>query len=147
VNRQISIDELPDTNVFSELVRPRPHAVMAEWIAQKPISALFTTTITQAETVLRVASLPVRRREAALELAVAALFDIDMADRVLPFDGSAARDFAAIVAHRRELGRPISHADAQIAAIARSKGATVATRKTADFADCGVELIDPFSAP
>lgn len=138
---------LLDTNVLSELVRARPHAGMAEWVAQKPISSLFTTTITQAEMLLGVALVPLGKRKSTLEAAVAALFDIDMADRVLPFDGSAARDFAAIVANRRKLGRPISHADAQIAAIARSRGAIVATRNIADFAECGVELYDPFSEP
>jgi toxin FitB len=64
--------------------------------------------------------------------------------RVLPFDGSAAQDFALIVAERRKLGRPISHADAQIAAIARSRGASVATRNTNDFEHCGVEIVDPW---
>ena len=138
---------LLDTNVLSELARIRSHEVMADWIAQKPISSLFTTTITQAEMLLGVALVPSGKRKAGLAEAVAALFDTDMAFRVLPFDGSAARDFAAIVSHRRKMGRPINHADAQIAAIARSRGAIVATRNTTDFAACGVELVDPFSEP
>ncbi|MDX2024260.1 MAG: type II toxin-antitoxin system VapC family toxin [Deltaproteobacteria bacterium] len=135
---------LLDTNVLSELVRARPDPAVAEWIAAKPISSLFTSAITQAEMLLGVALMPSGKRRAALTEAVSALFDEDMADRVLSFEASAARDFAAIVAHRRTIGRPISHADAQIAAIARSRGATVATRNTADFADCGVEVVDPF---
>jgi toxin FitB len=57
----------------------------------------------------------------------------------------AARVFSHIAAHRRGLGRPISHADAQIAAVTQVQGARLATRNIADFADCGVDLIDPWS--
>src|SRR6266705_2999759 len=49
-------------------------------------------------------------------------------------------------ADRRRAGRPISHFDAQIAAIARSAGAAVATRDVADYHGCGVEVIDPWEA-
>ena len=50
-----------------------------------------------------------------------------------------------IAAHRRVLGRPISHADAQIAAIAQVRGAKLATRNVADFQDCGLDRIDPWN--
>jgi predicted nucleic acid-binding protein len=43
-------------------------------------------------------------------------------------------------------GRPIATLDAQIAAIARSHGAAVATRNVPDFADCGIDVIDPWRA-
>ena len=43
-------------------------------------------------------------------------------------------------------GRPISDFDAMIAAIARSHGAAVATRNTADFEHCGIPTINPWSA-
>lgn len=133
-----------DTNVLSELVRARPDAALRDWIARWPASALFTTSITQGEMLLGVALLPAGKRKTGLTEAVSALFDVDFSDRVLPFDGSAAREFGLIVAARRRLGRPISHADAQIAGIARSRGAVVATRNTGDFEDCGVEVVDPW---
>ena len=66
--------------------------------------------------------------------------------RVLPFDGPAAVTFAAICAERTRLGRPISQFDAQIAAIARSRGAALATRNTPDFDECGIDVIDPWQA-
>jgi predicted nucleic acid-binding protein len=47
---------------------------------------------------------------------------------------------------RRALGRPISHADAQIAAIAQVRGARLATRNVADFDDCGLEVVNPWNA-
>jgi predicted nucleic acid-binding protein len=66
-------------------------------------------------------------------------------DRVLPFDRAAAAHYAAFMAARRRAGRPVAMADAQIAAIARARGAAVlATRNTADFEGCGVPLLDPW---
>jgi predicted nucleic acid-binding protein len=69
-----------------------------------------------------------------------------MAGRVLAFDGDAARHFADIAASRRQAGRPISQIDAQVAAIARSRGASLATPNVDEFADCGVALINPWKA-
>ena len=70
----------------------------------------------------------------------------DFAGRVLPFDREAARAYARITADRRDAGRPISHADCQIGAIARSRGMAVATRNVRDFADMGIDIIDPWAA-
>ena len=53
---------------------------------------------------------------------------------------------ATIGAARKAAGMPINHADCQIAAIARSRGARVATRNDGDFAHCGGELINPWPA-
>lgn len=61
------------------------------------------------------------------------------------FDGDAARAYAHIVAVRRRSGRPISTADAQIAAIAHSLGYELATRNVSDFEGCGIELNDPWA--
>jgi predicted nucleic acid-binding protein len=52
--------------------------------------------------------------------------------------------FAEIAAGRRQAGRPIGQADAQIAAIARARGAEPATRNVADVAGCGVETVNPW---
>jgi toxin FitB len=64
--------------------------------------------------------------------------------RVLPFDETAAVEFADIVAERRRLGLPMGTMDAQIAAIARARGMAVATRDARDFADTGVAIINPW---
>jgi len=73
------------------------------------------------------------------------LFAEDLAGRVFGFDSDAARVFSKIAAYRRALGRPIRHADAQIAAIAQARGAKLATRNIADFEDCGLNLVDPWN--
>lgn len=133
-----------DTNVLSELLRQRPAVPVQTWVAAQPVSSLFTTTITQAEMLLGVALLPPGKRRAGLEEAVTGLFDGDLSGRVLPFDASAARAFAVVSVARRQAGRPLTQLDAQIAAIARSRGAAIATRNTSDFEGCGVTLVNPW---
>ena len=69
---------------------------------------------------------------------------MDFATRILPFDTPAAIAYATIVAKRQKLGLPISQSDAQIAAIAKSRNATLATRNTRDFAHCEIPLTNPW---
>jgi len=133
-----------DTNVVSELVRPAPSAQVLEWFAGQPALLLYTTSITQAEILYGMEILTKGRKKKALEAALGAMFQEDFRGRVLAFDAASAAFFAEIAAVRRGLGRPISQFDAQIAAIARSRKAALATRNTADFADCGVKLLNPW---
>jgi toxin FitB len=135
-----------DTNVLSETWRPAPSPKVLAWMRSQPMSALFTTTITEAELFYGIALLPDSKRRRALEAAVSLIFAEDLAGRVLPFDSAAAREYATIAAARRHAGRPIAEADAQIAAIARSRGAAVATRNGEDFAGCGVTVVSPWEA-
>lgn len=67
-------------------------------------------------------------------------------DRVLPFDGDAARSYANIAAVRRSAGRPVTPADCQIAAIAASNRMAVATRNVRDFEGMGIEIVNPWAA-
>jgi predicted nucleic acid-binding protein len=73
------------------------------------------------------------------------IFVEDFGGRILAFDESSARVFAVIATQRRAQGRPIDEPDAQIAAIARVHGATLATRNTGDFEGCGVKLVNPWA--
>jgi predicted nucleic acid-binding protein len=84
-----------------------------------------------------IALLPEGRRRQSLASVVDLIFAEDLAGRVLPFDSAAAREFADIAASRRRAGRPISEADARIAAIARSRGAALATRNVGDLSAAG----------
>ena len=133
-----------DTNVLSETLRPTPSTRVLEWMRSEPASALFTTAITESELLYCIALLPEGRRRQSLESVVDLIFE-DLAGRVLPFDSAAAREFADIAASRRRAGRPISEADARIAAIARSRGGALATRNVGDFVGWRLELIDPWA--
>ena len=133
-----------DTNVLSELMRPAPDEMVIEWMDEHPSTRMFTTTVNQAEILYGVAVLPSGKRKHGLAAAVSALFEQDFGGRVLSFDGPAAVAFAGICADRARLGRPICQFDAQIAAIARSRGAALATRNTPDFDECGIQVVDPW---
>ena len=133
-----------DTNVVSEAMKPAPAAAVFRWLSSQPASKLFVTTVTQAEILYGLELLPKGRRRAALQSTAEAMFEVDFAGRILPFDSDAARILPDIAASRRASGRPIAQLDAQIAAIARSRGAELATRNTADFEHCGITLINPW---
>lgn len=133
-----------DTNVISELMKLAPAETVARWIADQPASTLYTTSITQAEILHGVMLLPSGKRRGALEAAADAMFDEDFDGRVLPFGSEAARTYAQISAQRRRSGRPISHFDAQIAAIARSARSPVATRNVVDYEGCGIKVLNPW---
>ena len=134
-----------DTNVLSELMRPNPSARVVAWIAAQPAQELCTTSITEAEIFYGIYLLSKGRRQEILRAAAEAIFTEDFAGRVFGFEGDAARVFAQMAARRRALGRPISHADAQIASIARVRRTKLATRNFADFEECGVEIVDPWN--
>lgn len=133
-----------DTNVLSEAMKPAPSPRVLRWLAQDPPSRLFTTAITQAEIQYGLELLPKGKRRSSLQSAVEAMFAEDFAGRILPFDCEAARVFPQIAFVRRALGRPVTQFDAQNAAIARTRGAAIATRNTPDFDNCGIPVLNPW---
>jgi toxin FitB len=135
-----------DTNVVSELMRPTPSPAVLKWARSYPKAELFTTAITEAEIFLGIELLSAGKRRAGLQEFAETIFGHDFDGRVIAFDSSAARTFARIAARRRALGKPISQADAQIAAVTLVFGATLATRDIADFENCDIKLINPWAA-
>ena len=133
-----------DTNVLSELMRSRPNESVLKWIGRHKATSLFITALTQAEILYGLEILPEGKRRKALKEAAKSMFDIDFARRILPFDVDAAQKFAIIAAKRRKIGRPIAQIDAQIAAIAYSHQATLATRNVADFEECAIKIVNPW---
>ena len=133
-----------DTNVLSELMKAAPAPSVVEWVSSQPASRLFITAITQGEILYGIGLLPEGKRRNCIAIVATAMFAEDFNDRILAFNADAAPAYADIAVGRRSRGRPISQFDAQIAAIARSSGAAVATRNVADFEGCGVDLINPW---
>lgn len=134
-----------DTNVLSELMRPASSPAVVEWLDAQPASELAVTAIAVAEVLHGVRRLADGRRKAALEAAALRMFEEDFVQAALAFDHAAASVYADIVAQRERMGRPISTADAQIAAITRQHAAILATRNMRDFDGLGLDLIDPWS--
>ena len=133
-----------DTNVVSELMRPEPAAAVVDWVDRQPAADVYLTAITVAELLYGVARLPQGRRKTDIAERVEAILSEDFEHRVVAFDETAAAHYADIVVRRERAGRPISTADAQIAATCRSHGAVLATRNVDDFAGASVSIIDPW---
>ena len=135
-----------DTNVVSELMKADPFRAVFAWVSSHPPAELFTTTITMAEVLYGIERLPHGKRRDQLVREAESIFVEDFAGRILTFDESSARVFPVIATQRRAHGRPIGSSDAQIAAITRAYGATLATRNTDDFEGCGVRVVNPWKS-
>ncbi|MBP2323841.1 putative nucleic acid-binding protein [Kibdelosporangium banguiense] len=136
-----------DTDVISELMRQDPDDTVVQWVDRYPADEVFITSVTAAELAYGVARLPDGQRKTVLAARIAELLADDFRDQILPFDEVAAGHYGQIAAAREKQGRPITMADAQIAAICRRFVACLATRNTKDFADAGIALRDPWGDP
>lgn len=134
-----------DTNVISEIFRPRPEPRVIAWL-ESLTDGVAITTITLAELLAGVRRLPDGRRKAQLQAAIeVAIRPYRDTRSLLAFDEAAAAEYAEVLAVREDAGLPISMADAQIAAICRVHRGLCATRNTNDFAQTGVEFVDPWA--
>lgn len=134
-----------DTNVVSEVLRPGPTPRVVAWI-ESVSEDLAITTITMAELLVGVRRMPSGRRKTELTANVErALAPFRGTNAILPFDEVAAERYSQVVVAREKAGRPISTADAEIAAISLAHNATCATRNTKDFRGIGLTLVDPWS--
>jgi toxin FitB len=135
---------LLDTNVVSDSSRPRPDLAVRKWFsAQKP-SDLFICTPVLAELRYGIERLPAGNRREFLEGWLRIIEIEGFPDRILPFDRNAAYEFGRLLHQRTSKGRPLRTMDAIIASIARAERATLATRDVGDFADLGLEVVNPF---
>ncbi len=134
-----------DTNVISELIRPEPSTAVAEYFKRLNREDSYITAITAAELRSGCALLPDGKKRDGLTQRVEAMLAGAFFNRILAFDAEASRAYADVAVQWRAAGRSISYLDALIAAITRSKGATLATRNTKDFAFCQIPMVDPWT--
>jgi predicted nucleic acid-binding protein len=135
---------LLDTNVISETMRERPSRAVLAWLDSQLDANLCTASVVIAELFSGIECMPVGRKQQILRKSIERAITEKFGGRVLPFNLASARQFAEIVASRRRTGRPIHEMDAEIAAIALSNRATLATRDVGDFADCQVNVVNPW---
>src|SRR5690242_3610628 len=96
-----------DTNVVSELIRPRPDDAVVAWVNAQRRSGLYITATTVAELWFGVVRLAPGRRRRALEADFRATVDDDFRLRVLSYDRMAATHHAELAVARERVGRPI----------------------------------------
>ena len=133
-----------DTNVLSALMRKVPEMVVVAWLDRQPAESIWISSITLFEARFGLALLPKGRRQQTLEAAFARLLAEDLENRVLDFDSAAATRAAALAAERQKAGRPVDIRDTQIAGIALSRNATLATRNVRHFQDLKIPVVDPW---
>jgi predicted nucleic acid-binding protein len=122
-----------DTNVISEFMTSPPASQVLNWLNAQDVASLYLSTITIAEIGYGLRAMPEGKRRQLLS---------ERFERFI--DGAAARIYGEIMCHRKEIGRPMSNLDGQIAAVARARGFCVATRNIKDFELCQIELTNPF---
>ena len=134
-----------DTNVVSELMNSSPNRSVLQWVYSQPQDELFVTTISEAELWFGVEILAEGRRRQQVAVSIRRILQRFFPGRILPFDSAAARAHASMSAQRRRTGAIVPIFDAQIAAIAMSRQAPVATRDVRHFEGVGVEIINPWN--
>ncbi len=134
-----------DSNVISEIMKPRADASVLAWIDARAPADLHTTAITRAEIFYGIRQLDEGRQRVALEQAATSLFELEFDERILAFDSRAADHCADVRVQRLRAGRPISHEDAMIAGIVRAHRGTIVTRDEGGFEACGVPVINPWT--
>jgi toxin FitB len=133
-----------DTNVVSELMRAAPERMVLRWFSSQAAEDLHVTVLTMAEILYGIELISSARRRDVVRTSTERMFGDVFADRILTFDDRAASAFSQIASSRRRQEKPMSRFDAQIAAIARAHGATLATRNTYVFEGCGIRLVNPW---
>ncbi len=130
---------LLDTNVVSELRKPKPHGGVLAWIAGLREDQVYISAVTVGE--LQRGIEQTRKQDTAKALEIESWLDqLEASYNVLPMDASCFREWARLMEGKAE------HLleDAMIAATARVHGLKVATRNESDFVALGAEFVNPF---
>ena len=135
---------LIDTNVISELRKPRPDKRVVSFISRQPLESLFVSEVTFAEIRFGIEKLadPVRRAEIAawLDNNLRPLFE----GRTLPLTEDILLRWRIIIEKGRKKGHTFSHPDVLIAATAAHHGLIVVSRDARDFIAAGVAIFNPW---
>ena len=134
-----------DTNVVSEAMKATPNPAVLAWLDEQAAETLYLSSVTLAELLFGMGGLPAGRRKEALTQMLDGLLAL-FEDRVLAFDTNAARHYADLAVTARAAGKGFPTPDGYIAAIAKARGFTVATRDVAPFKAVGLNVINPWEA-
>jgi len=132
---------LLDTNIISELRKPRPHGGVVAWLESTEDADLHLSAVTLGE--IQAGVELTRDQDSAKAAEIEAWLElVSQSYNVLPMDGAAFRAWARLMHRRSET----LYEDAMIAATAAVHNLTVVTRNVADFKQFNVRVLNPFKA-
>ena len=139
---------LIDTNVVSEMMRPRPEPRVAGFLDSIADEGLGLASITVWEVLDGIGRLAPGRRRRSLADRFHDLLDELFEDCIVEWTLADAEACARIMEDKRRRGEPLDDhvPDAFLAAAASTRGLTVLTRNTGEFRNTGVETVDPWTA-
>ena len=135
---------LLDTNVLSELRRPKREPKVAGFIASKPLDRLFVSTVTFAEIRFGIERISDATRRAQLNDWLAHKVRPMFEQRALAVTEDVMFKWRLLVADGRKAGHTYSQPDLIIAATALHHGLTVVSRDTSDFKKARVPILNPW---
>ena len=135
---------LLDTNILSEMRRPRPEPKVASFIATQPLDRLFVSTVTLAELRFGIERLADHARRADLHHWLTNQIRPMFNGRVLEITEDVMLEWRLIVEEGKRLRHTFPQPDLIIAAMAIVFGLTVVTRNHADFARTGAAVFNPW---
>jgi toxin FitB len=130
---------LIDTNVVSEMRKPKPHGGAFAWLQSLELGQVFFSAVSFGE-IQRGVELTRRQNPVKANEIEGWASHLERASQVLPMDSACFREYARLMHGRSDTFAE----DAMIAATARVHGLTVATRNERDFAHLGVSVVNPF---
>lgn len=136
---------LLDTNVISELVRPRPDPRVARWLDSADEELLFLSVLTLGEIRKGITTLTDPARKARLEVWLHGNLLPRFESRILPIDQAIAERWGQITGLLAAQGSPLPVIDGLVAATALDHNLTLVTRNTRDVALTGVGVFDPWT--
>ena len=135
-----------DTNVVSEIMRPRPDQRVTRWLDRQPGASIWTTSVTVFEIRFGLETMPVGKRRAAMMASFEHWLREVVQKRIAIYDETAARRAAELGADREGRGRPGEFRDTMIAGIVLASRAKLATRNVKHFEDIASSVVNPWDA-
>ena len=135
---------LLDTNVVSELTKPRPNSGVVAWLADVDEDSVFLSVITLTELRYGVERLTPGRRRKQLDRWLQRELPQRFEGRILPIDAVVADACGKLVARTEASGRPIEARDAYIAATAQVHRLSLVTRNATHFETTVKAILTPW---
>lgn len=133
-----------DTPVITEILRPKPHKSVLEWLDAQDAQQLFLTAITVAELFASLENLADRKQKTQISTLLLDMLNQDFSGRLLPFDAQSALIYAPLWTKNQHTETALSVTELQKVAICQQHQARLATSEIGRFTHSGIALLNPW---